>query len=86
MKAVVYDAPRSYAIQEIPTPEPQSGEVRIKINQVGVCGADLHIHHGEFQAKFPLIPGHELVGNIDAIGVGVERFTVGEQVTVNPNI
>jgi len=86
MKAVVYDAPRSYAIQEIPLPEPLAGEVRIKINQVGVCGTDLHIHHGEFQAKFPLIPGHELVGNIDALGDGVERFTAGEQVTVNPNI
>ncbi len=63
-----------------------AGEVRIKINQVGVCGTDLHIHHGEFQAKFPLIPGHELVGNIDAVGEGVDRFTLGEQVTVNPNI
>jgi len=60
--------------------------VRIKIDQVGVCGTDLHIHHGDFNAVFPLIPGHELVGTVDTLGEGVTRFAVGEQVTVNPNI
>jgi D-arabinitol dehydrogenase (NADP+) len=86
LKAVVYDAPRVFAVRDVPTPEPAAGEVRIKVDQVGVCGTDLHIHEGEFQARFPLIPGHELVGTIDALGDGVERFAFGEQVTVNPNI
>ena len=52
----------------------------------GVCGTDLHIHNGDFNARFPLIPGHELVGTVDALGDGVDRFSLGEQVTVNPNI
>jgi D-arabinitol dehydrogenase (NADP+) len=86
MKAVVYDAPRHYAVKEIPKPEARAGEVRIKVNQVGVCGTDLHIHHGDFNAVFPLIPGHELVGTVDDLGEDVTRFRVGEQVTVNPNI
>ena len=86
MKAVVYDAPRSFAVKEVPTPEVGPGEVRIKVDQVGLCGTDLHIHHGDFNAVFPLIPGHELVGVVDALGDGVDRFTVGEQVTVNPNV
>jgi D-arabinitol dehydrogenase (NADP+) len=86
MKAVVYDAPRSYEIQEIPTPEAGRGQVRIKVVQVGVCGTDLHIHHGDFNAVFPLIPGHELVGTVDQLGEGVDAFALGEQVTVNPNI
>lgn len=86
MKAVVYDAPRSYAVREIPTPEAGPGEVRIRVIQVGVCGTDLHIHHGDFFAAFPLIPGHELVGVVDALGAGVTRFRLGEQVTVNPNV
>ena len=86
MKAVVYDAARSYAVKEIPTPEAGASEVRIKVDQVGVCGTDLHIHSGDFNAVFPLIPGHELVGVIDRIGDGVTRFRVGEQVTVNPNV
>jgi D-arabinitol dehydrogenase (NADP+) len=86
MKAVVYDAPKQYAVKEIPKPEAGPGEVRIKVHQVGICGTDLHIHHGDFNAVFPLIPGHELVGTVDALGDGVTRFSVEEQVTVNPNI
>jgi D-arabinitol dehydrogenase (NADP+) len=86
MKAVVYDAARSYAVQEVPAPQAAAGEVRIKVDQVGVCGTDLHIHEGDFNAVFPLIPGHELVGVVDQLGDGVTRFRVGEQVTVNPNV
>ena len=86
MKAVLYDAPRSYAVTDVATPEAGPGEVRIKVEQVGVCGTDLHIHEGDFNAVFPLIPGHELVGVIDQLGKGVTRFDLGEQVTVNPNV
>jgi D-arabinitol dehydrogenase (NADP+) len=86
VKAVVYDAPRSFAVTDVPVPAVGPGEVRIKVIQVGVCGTDVHIHHGDFQAVFPLIPGHELVGVVDELGKGVTRFRVGEQVTVNPNV
>ena len=86
MKAVVYDAPRSYALKDVPTPEAAAGEVRVKVGQVGVCGTDLHIHEGDFNAVFPLIPGHELVGVVDRVGEGVSRFRAGEQVSVNPNV
>jgi D-arabinitol dehydrogenase (NADP+) len=86
MRAVVYDAPRSWAITDIPDPEPGPGDVRIKVIQVGVCGTDLHIHNGDFNAVFPLIPGHELVGTVEATGAGVTRVRVGEQVSVNPNV
>jgi D-arabinitol dehydrogenase (NADP+) len=86
VKAVVYRAARDYEVKDVPTPEPGPGEVRIRVNQVGVCGTDLHIHEGDFGAQFPLTPGHELVGNVDALGAGVTRFAIGEQVTVNPNV
>jgi D-arabinitol dehydrogenase (NADP+) len=86
VKAVVYDAPRSFAVTDVPVPAVNPGEVRIKVIQVGVCGTDVHIHHGDFQAVFPLIPGHELVGVVDELGEGVTRFRIGEQVTVNPNV
>ena len=86
MRAVLYDAPRSFSLTDIPLPEAGPGEVRIRVEQVGVCGTDLHIHNGDFNAVFPLIPGHELVGVVDALGEGVERFAVGEHVSVNPNI
>lgn len=86
MKAVLYDAARSYEVKEVPTPPTGAGEVRIKVSQVGLCGTDLHIHNGDFNAVFPLIPGHELVGTVDELGDGSTRFSLGEQVTVNPNI
>src|SRR5215212_8801944 len=86
MKAVVYDAARSYAVKEVPTPQAGPGEVRIKVDQVGVCGTDLHIHEGDFNAVFPLIPGHELVGVIDQVGAGVSGLRLGESVSVNPNV
>ncbi|HEY8045539.1 MAG TPA: zinc-dependent alcohol dehydrogenase family protein [Streptosporangiaceae bacterium] len=86
MKAVVYDAPASFSIRQIPTPEPKPGEVRVRVQQTGICGTDLHIHNGKFFAEFPLTPGHELVGPVDAVGDGVAGFRAGEYVSVNPNM
>ena len=86
MKAVLYEAPKTWSVTDVPTPTAGPGQVRIKVAQVGVCGTDLHIHEGEFGAVFPLVPGHELVGIVDQLGDGVTRFRVGEQVTVNPNV
>ena len=85
MRAVVYDAPTSFRVEDIPLPYPLAGEVLVKIIQVGVCGTDVHVHHGDFDATFPLIPGHEAVGTVAAVGTGVDRFSVGELVTINPN-
>lgn len=86
MKAVVYEAPTRYALKDIPVPDVGPGQLRVKVSQVGVCGTDVHIHHGDFMAEFPLIPGHELVGTVDALGPGVTGFSLGEQVSVNPNV
>jgi D-arabinitol dehydrogenase (NADP+) len=86
MKAVYYEAPKTWAVTDVPTPEPAPGQVRIKVGQVGMCGTDVHIHDGAFGAVFPLIPGHEVVGVVDDLGAGVTRFRLGEQVTVNPNV
>lgn len=87
MRAVVYDAPNQYEIRDdVAIPEPADDEVRVKILQVGVCGTDLHIHKGEFIAEFPLTPGHEAVGTIDALGSAVTGLRVGQQVVINPNV
>jgi D-arabinitol dehydrogenase (NADP+) len=86
VRAVLYDAPASFRIADLPTPAPAPGQVLIKVIQVGVCGTDLHVHHGDFNARFPLVPGHEAVGTIAALGAGVDRFQLGEPVTINPNI
>ena len=85
MRAVVYDAPRSFAVTEIPDPVAGPGQVRVRVIQTGVCGTDLHLHEGQFMAAYPLIPGHETVGLVDQLGEGVESVALGEQVTINPN-
>jgi len=85
MQAVVYDQALEPEVREVPEPEAGPGEVKIKVTQAGFCGTDLHLHHGGFGAKFPLIPGHEGVGVVTALGDGVTGLAVGQQVVVNPN-
>jgi propanol-preferring alcohol dehydrogenase len=61
--------------------QPGPGEIRVKVAACGVCRTDLHVVDGELpDPKLPIIPGHEIVGRIDAIGSGVEGLSVGERV------
>ena len=86
VKAVIYTAPRDFAVRDIDVSEPGPGDVRISVHQTGLCGTDKHIHEGDFTAAFPVVPGHEIVGTVDAVGDLVEGFEPGQWVTVNPNI
>lgn len=81
MKAIVYDKPGSFALAEVPTPSPGPGEVLIKVIVAGVCGTDLHLHDGEFGPSYPLTPGHEIAGEVVALGAGVTSLAVGDRVT-----
>lgn len=95
MRAVVYDRPGEVSVREVPIRDPGPGEVRVRMTRAGMCGTDLHLHEGQFLATFPLTPGHETVGLVDAVGVeGVGDAAVdgdgqvlrsGQQVVVNPN-
>lgn len=86
MRAVRYTAPEQYQVVDIARPEPRAGEVLVAVQQAGLCGTDLHVHHGHYAAAFPVTLGHEMVGSVAGLGEGVTRFTVGDQVSVNPNI
>jgi len=67
--------------QERPDPVPGSGEVRIKVSACGVCRTDLHVVDGELpDLCYPIIPGHEVVGRIDALGDGVTEPAIGMRV------
>ncbi|KAK9455331.1 chaperonin 10-like protein [Dipodascopsis uninucleata] len=83
MKALWYDRPYSHSVREVPLPKVRDNDVLIRVKACGVCGTDLHIHEGEFIAKFPLIPGHEVVGVVAATGKDVKGFTVGERVVAD---
>ena len=62
-------------------PEPQSGAVRIKVQACGVCHSDSVTKDGLFPGiQYPRVPGHEVIGIIDALGPNVPRWKVGERV------
>ena len=86
MKAVVYQGPRDFSIQDVRAIEPGPTDVRISVHQTGLCGTDKHIHEGDFNAAFPLVPGHEIVGTVESIGDQVTNVEAGQWVTVNPNM
>ncbi len=68
---------------ELPDRQPGPGEVRVTVAACGVCRTDLHVVDGELpDTRVPIIPGHEIVGRIDAIGAGVAGLTLGERVGV----
>lgn len=84
MKAMVLQAQgKPLRMVDVPTPEPGEGQVRVRVSACAVCRTDLHIVDGELtQPKLPLIPGHQIVGRVDAVGPGVSRFAGGERVGV----
>lgn len=68
---------------ERPDPVPRPGEVRIKVGACGVCRTDLHVVDGELpDIPYPIVPGHEVVGRVDALGEGVADLTIGMRVGV----
>ncbi|MFC0668516.1 zinc-dependent alcohol dehydrogenase family protein [Azotobacter chroococcum] len=70
-------------LRELPDPQPGPGELRVRVGACGVCRTDLHVVDGELPAVTPpVIPGHEIVGRVDAIGPGVEGFVLGQRVGV----
>jgi propanol-preferring alcohol dehydrogenase len=67
----------------VPEPCPQAGQLRLRVSACGVCHTDLHTVEGEIRAsRLPLIPGHQIVGVVDALGPGTTRFAVGERAGV----
>ncbi|MCX8997062.1 zinc-dependent alcohol dehydrogenase family protein [Rhizobiaceae bacterium BDR2-2] len=68
---------------ELPDRKPGPGEIRVKISACGVCRTDLHVVDGELpDPRVPIIPGHEIVGRVDALGEGVDGLRLGERVGV----
>ncbi len=68
---------------ELPDPLPATGEIRVQIEACGVCRTDLHVVDGELpHPQVPIIPGHEIVGRIDAIGTGVSDLVIGQRVGI----
>jgi len=70
-------------LMDVPAPEPAAGQVLLRVRACGVCRTDLHIVDGELtEPKLPLIPGHQIVGEVVAAGPGTTAFAGGERVGV----
>lgn len=86
MKALVIERPHEAVIKDVPYPQPKHGEITIRVERAGICGTDIHIYQGEYVSPYPLIPGHEFSGVVDAVGEGVEDWEIGDRVSADPNI
>ena len=83
----VMTAPGKIEFREIETPVPKAGEVLIRIMKIGVCGSDIHVWHGKHPfTSYPVTQGHEVSGEIAALGAGVENLEVGQKVTIQPQV
>jgi len=84
MKAAVLHAlGEPCEIEERAIPDPQEGQVLIKIHASGLCGTDLHVQHGVLPVSLPVVLGHEPVGEIVSVGPGVLHLNVGDRVGVS---
>jgi len=84
MRAMVLTRPgQPLAMQDLPRPQPGPGEISIRVSACGVCRTDLHVVDGELPAgKYPIVPGHEIVGYVETLGPGVTGLQIGQRVGV----
>ncbi len=88
MRAMVLESPAPIDTAPLrlcqrPVPEPGPGELRIRVRICGICRTDLHVIEGELPRQRPqLVPGHQVVGVVDRLGEGADRFAVGMRVGI----
>ncbi|MDH3859982.1 MAG: zinc-dependent alcohol dehydrogenase family protein [Gammaproteobacteria bacterium] len=84
MRAMILEQPGSpLKLIEKPDPEPGPGQIQVSISACGVCRTDLHVVDGDLtEPKLPIVPGHEIVGEVSTLGAGVEGFKVGDRVGI----
>lgn len=86
MRVAVYGGGRSFEVEDRPAAGPGPGEVQIEVAYTGICGTDLHIYHGDMDARVGsrAVLGHEMSGRVGTVGPGVEGWSPGDPVTVVP--
>ncbi|MBR2664195.1 MAG: alcohol dehydrogenase catalytic domain-containing protein [Clostridia bacterium] len=83
----VMTAPKEIIFREIDRPEPKAGQILVKIKRIGVCGSDIHVYHGTHPfTSYPVTQGHELSAKVVALGEGLDGFSIGQKVTIEPQV
>jgi len=83
MLALVIEKPGTVRVDDVPQPQPQKGEVLVRIVQAGICGSDVEILNGTRPSDFvsyPVIPGHEWIGEVESVGAEVDDLVPGTRV------
>ncbi|MQS06906.1 zinc-dependent alcohol dehydrogenase [Streptomyces alkaliphilus] len=81
-RAVLVEGPRRHRVIEVPVPVPGPGEALVRVHAAGLCGSDRELYEGtraEGYVRYPIVPGHEWSGTVEAVGEGVERSLVGRR-------
>ena len=88
VRRVVVDAPTRLRVEETALPAtPESGMARVRSLAIGICGSDVHVFGGHHPfVTYPVFPGHELVGAVEAVGAGVDRDWIGRRVVLEPGL
>ena len=87
MKALLLTAPSTLTLTDLETPEPDAGEVRVRIAACGICGSDVHGYTGSTGRRIPpLVMGHEAAGIIDAVGKNVSGELIGRRVALDSTV
>ncbi len=72
---------------DIPVPEIEDEQVLVKIKKIGICGSDIHVYYGKHPyTSYPVVQGHEVSGQVVKTGFKVLNFTIGDKVTIQPQI
>ena len=86
ISAAFYRGNKTFTVEQIPVLEPSKGEVAVRIAFCGICGTDMHVYHGNMDARvgYNRVIGHEMSGIVAGIGEGVEGFEIGQKIVVRP--
>jgi len=85
MQAVVIEQIGKLVVKECDKPRIGDDELLVAVRACGICGTDVHLLHGKYMGKYPLIPGHEFAGEVIQAGPGAAGFQVGDRIAADPN-
>ena len=86
MKAAYYTGNKTFSLENTQPIPPADGDVQVEVAFCGICGTDMHVYHGNMDARVGLnrVIGHEMSGQVTALGDGVDSVAVGQKVVVRP--
>lgn len=83
----VMTAPGEITFRQVPVPTLSENDVLVKMMRIGVCGSDIHVNHGKHPfTSYPVTQGHEVSGRIEALGAKVQGLSIGQKVTIEPQV